>query len=119
MFFSRDGDFLYVTQSESSDRLVGVLYKTPVLGGTKKRLIGDVAVFPFFVVNTVTLSPDGKRVAFLRASKARNETALMVANEDGGGEKQLAARKWPHRFALPTALPPHTKTIAVLPFNTP
>ena len=41
--FSRDGDFLYVTQSESKDSSLGVLYKIPVLGGTKKRLIVNVA----------------------------------------------------------------------------
>ena len=117
LIFSRDGDFLYVTQSESKDREVGVLYKIPALGGTKKRLIVDVAIFSFGVVNTVTLSPDGKRVAFLRASKARNETALMVANEDGSGEKQLAVRKSPIRFGGPVAWSPNGKTIAVVAFN--
>ena len=111
LIFSRDGDFLYVTQSESKDRWVGVLYKIPVLGGTKKRLIVDVAIF-IFLVNPVTLSPDGKRVAFLRASKARNETALMVANEDGSGEKQLAVRKSPNGFVCPVAWSPNGKTIA-------
>ena len=117
LIFSRDGDFLYVTQSESKDSLLGVLYKIPVLGGTKKRLIVDVAIF-FFLVNPVTLSPDGKRVAFLRASKARNETALMVANEDGSGEKQLAVRKSPNRFLGPVAWSPSGKTIAVVASNT-
>jgi Tol biopolymer transport system component len=117
LIFSRDGDFLYVTQSESKDSLLGVLYKIPVLGGTKKRLIVDVAMF-FPLANPVTLSPDGKRVAFLRASKARNETALMVANEDGSGEKQLAVRKWPpNGFGGPVAWSPNGKTIAVVALN--
>ena len=49
--FSRDGDFLYVTQSESKDRSLGVLYKIPVLGGTKKRLIVDVAIEnPYYLI---------------------------------------------------------------------
>lgn len=117
LIFSGDGDFLYVTQSESKDRRVGVLYKMPVLGGTKKRLIVDVAMFPF-LANPVTLSPDGKRVAFLRASKARNETALLVANEDGSGEKQLAVRKSPNAFRGPVAWSPNGKTIAVVANNT-
>jgi eukaryotic-like serine/threonine-protein kinase len=116
LIFSRDGDFLYVTHSESKDWWVGVLYKIPVLGGTKKRLIVDVAIF--FSTNPVTLSPDGKRVAFLRASKARNETALMVANEDGSGEKQLAVRKSPNRFGGPVAWSPNGKTIATAVGNT-
>jgi len=113
LIFSRDGDFVYVTQSESKDRFLGVLYKIPVLGGTKKRLIVNVKMFPFWV-NPVTLSPDGKRVAFLRASKARHETALMVANEDGSPEKQLAVRKQPNGFGGPVAWSPNGKTIAVV-----
>jgi Tol biopolymer transport system component len=117
LIFSRDGDFLYVTQSESKDRSLGVLYTIPVLGGTKKRLIVDVAMF-FAIANQVTLSPDEKRVAFLRYSKARNETALMVANEDGSGEKQLAVRKLPNGFGGPVAWSPNGKTIAVVDFNT-
>jgi Tol biopolymer transport system component len=116
LIFSRDGDFLYVTQSESKGWWVGVLYKIPVLGGTKKRLIVDVAI-SVFSTNPVTLSPDEKRVAFLRDSKERNETALMVANEDGSGEKQLAVRKSPNGFGGPVAWSPNGKTIAVVVFN--
>jgi eukaryotic-like serine/threonine-protein kinase len=118
LIFSSDGDFLYVTQSESKDSSLGALYKIPVLGGTKKRLIANVAMSSFLVnPNPVTLSPDGKRVAFLRASKARNETALMVANEDGTGEEQLAARKEPNGFGGPVAWSPNGKTIAVVAEN--
>jgi Tol biopolymer transport system component len=113
--FSRDGDFLYVMQSESKDSSLGILYKMPVLGGTKKRLIVDVA--NSFSGNPVTLSPDGKRLAFLRESKARNETALMVASEDGSGEKQLAVRKSPNGFGGPVAWSPNGKTIATAVFN--
>ena len=110
--FSRDGNFLYVTQSESKDGSLGVLYKMPVLGGTKKRLIVDVNIGRYFV-NPVTLSPDRNRLAFLRDSKAGNETALMVANEDGSEEKQLAVRKWPNDFGDSVAWSPNGKTIAV------
>jgi len=116
--FSRDGDFLYVTQSESKDSSLGVLYKIPVLGGTKKRLIVNVANADPVGVNPVTLSPDGKRVAFLRDSKAMNQTALMVANEDGSGEKQLAVRKSPNGFFGVVAWSPNGKTIAVAVNNT-
>ena len=117
LIFSRDGDFLYVVQSKSLDVSLGVLYRIPVLGGTKKRLIVDVAG-SVFLVNPVTMSPDGKRVAFLRDSKATSETALMVANEDGSGEKQLAVRKSPNGFGGPVAWSPNGKTIAVATDNT-
>jgi len=112
--FSRDGDFLYVTQSESLDSSIGILYKMPVLGGTKKKMIVDVAIRPGFFVNPVTPSPDGKRVAFLRDSKPTSETALIVANEDGSGERQLAARKMPNSFAGMVAWSPNGKTIATV-----
>jgi eukaryotic-like serine/threonine-protein kinase len=116
--FSRDGEFLYVTQSESKDSPLGILYKIPALGGTKKRLIVDVAKIEYpNSVNPVTLSPDGKRVAFLRDSKAINQTALIVANEDGSEEKELAIRKWPNGFEESVAWSPDGKTIATAVVN--
>jgi hypothetical protein len=41
-----------------------------------------------------------------------NQTALMLANEDGSEEKQLAARESPHRFNGMVAWSPNGKTIA-------
>jgi Tol biopolymer transport system component/predicted Ser/Thr protein kinase len=89
--FSPNGDFLYFARSESKDTLFRFLYKVPVLGGTARRLIADVD-------SRVTLSPDGKRLAFVRQSSAKSESALMVANEDGSGERQVAVRKYPAAF---------------------
>jgi eukaryotic-like serine/threonine-protein kinase len=103
--FSRDGDFLYAVKSDPKDTGFRSLYKIPVLGGTAKRLVADVD-------SKVTLSPDGKQLAFVRNSQARNESALMVANEDGSGERQLALRKLSNYF-LGTAWSPNGKTIAI------
>ena len=110
--FSRDGNVLYVTQSESKDRSLGTLFKMPVLGGIKKKLVVDVAVGWWFFGTPVTLSPDGKQVAFLRDSKATSETKLMVANEeDGSAERQLVVRKWPNGFEGAVAWSPDGKAI--------
>ena len=57
-------------------------------------------------------------MAFLRDAKATNETALMMANEDGSGEKQLAVRKWPNYFESAVAWSPNGKTIAAAVYNT-
>jgi eukaryotic-like serine/threonine-protein kinase len=104
--FSRDGDFLYFVQSQAKDAgLLDTLYKMPVLGGTARRLVVGVN-------SGITLSPDGKQLAFVRDSTERNETALMLANEDGSGEQQLAVRKWPNRFEGMVAWSPNGKTIA-------
>jgi Tol biopolymer transport system component len=84
--FSRDGDFLYILRSVGRDAPSYDLYKIPVLGGTAKKLIADLD-------SRVTLSPDGRRVAFVRRSSATNETTVVMANEDGGEERKLAVDK--------------------------
>ena len=104
--FSRNGDFLYFVQAESSNMGVRILYKIPALGGAAKRVITGIN-------SKVTFSPEGKRLAFVRNSAERNETALMVANEDGSGEKQLAVRKMPSGFGDSVGWSPDGKTIAV------
>jgi len=103
--FSRDGNFLYIVQSEPKDGYwLGILYKMPVLGGTAQRLIVDVD-------SAVTLSPDGKKIAFVRHSSSTNESKLIVANEDGSGEQPIAVDKLTDYFASP-AWSPDGKTIA-------
>jgi Tol biopolymer transport system component len=102
--FSRDGDFLYFSQDDSKEGLRS-LYKIPVLGGAARKLIAHVG-------SEVTLSPDGKRLAFERDSSARDESALIVANEDGTGERQLAVRKLPDGFEDSVAWSPNGKSIA-------
>jgi eukaryotic-like serine/threonine-protein kinase len=107
--FSHNGDFLYSVQSEAKNPSFGTLYKFPALGGNPRRLIADVE-------SPVTLSPDGRQLAFLRRMTQRNETALMLANEDGSGEKEIAVRKWPKDFDTPS-WSPDGKSIAVAAFN--
>jgi eukaryotic-like serine/threonine-protein kinase len=108
--FSRDGDFIYAVKADPKDAEFHFLYKIPALGGTAKKLIFDVD-------SKVTLSPDGKGLAFVRDSDTRNESALMVANEDGSGERQLAVRKLPDGFESIVAWSPNGKTIATFADN--
>jgi eukaryotic-like serine/threonine-protein kinase len=85
--FAREGDFLYVTRSESKNAGVCCfLYKIPLLGGAAKQLIVRVD-------SKVALSPDGKRLAFVRNLEEKSQSTLVVANEDGTGEQQLLVRK--------------------------
>jgi Tol biopolymer transport system component len=102
--FSRDGDFIYVPRSRDKNALAYDLYKIPVLGGTPKKLITDID-------SRVTLSPDGRRLAFRRRFSATNETAVGVANEDGSDEKKLASEKDPNEFGT-VAWSPNGETIA-------
>ncbi len=105
--FSRDGNYIYYTKSEKNNP--PVLYRMPVLGHAAVKLVEDV--------NTpITLSPDGKRLAFVRHTLSQKESVLMVANADGTGEQKLVIRKLPDAFLSPT-WSPDGETIACAAAN--
>jgi Tol biopolymer transport system component/tRNA A-37 threonylcarbamoyl transferase component Bud32 len=107
--FSRDGDFIYVSRSRGKGSQSYDLYKIPVLGGTAKKLIDDAD-------SRTTLSPDGRRMAFVRRLKTTDETAVVISNEDGTDEKQLALRKEPKGF-WSVAWSPNGDAIAAIAYN--
>jgi len=85
--FSPDGNFVYYIS-----RIAGgftVLYQMPVLGGGSRKVIEHLN-------SPISFSPDGKQFAFIR--NRPEESALMVANADGGGEQTIATRKSPASF---------------------
>ena len=82
--FSHDGAWVFYVVREKGSPL-GVLRRAPALGGTSVELARDVD-------SPVTLSPGGGQFAFLRFLPESQETALVVANADGSGERQLATR---------------------------
>jgi len=88
--FSHDGNFIYYVVADASSS-TGVLYLKPVLGGAGRKLIANVD-------SGITLSPDGKQLAFVRVTPPFKEYVLMVANVDGTEEKRLAVRKPPDFF---------------------
>jgi Tol biopolymer transport system component/tRNA A-37 threonylcarbamoyl transferase component Bud32 len=99
--FSRDSNSLYYVFDTGTG--VPAMYTMPVLGGNART----VAAFPGLTV--AAISPDEKRIAFPRA--VREDRGLFIANLDGSGERQLAARKAPDQFHAP-AWSPDGKTIA-------
>jgi serine/threonine protein kinase/Tol biopolymer transport system component len=102
--FSHDGDYLYVVRSDVSGSGLGILYKMPTLGGTLQKVLADVD-------SAVTLSPDGRQLAFVRQSPSKRSSTLIVANEDGREEHQVAERKDPDGF-VSVAWSPLGATIA-------
>ncbi|HKR60730.1 MAG TPA: protein kinase [Pyrinomonadaceae bacterium] len=89
--FSRDSSELYYIAKERNNS-IGVLYRVPALGGTPVKLIEDVD-------GPITLSPDEKRLAFVRGSST-GERALMLANADGSNEHKLASRMGYEAFSF-------------------
>ena len=105
--FSPDGNYVYYVNQETGGPGYSILYQVPVLGGVSRKLIFDVDT-------TVTFSPDGKRLAFVRGDPPNRASALVVANVDGTGESQLAVKKDPE--TIPSIAPswsPDGKRIAV------
>ena len=100
--FSRDGEFIYYSLFDTP---LGTLFQVPVLGGTPRRVMSGVT-------SPVTFSPDGKQLAFVRP--LASESALIVANVDGTGERKIATRTLPAYFAHGggPAWSPDGKTIA-------
>ena len=77
--FSADGNYVYV-YVETDD----TLFMVPVFGGERRQVLTDID-------SAVGVSPDGKRIAFLRDVPNERRTALMIADAGGGNEHQLVA----------------------------
>jgi len=95
--FSNDGNFIYYVRLDK-DNPDGALYQMPALGGNARKLLVNI-------FSPVTLSPDGKRLAFTRCEscftlgQGGGESALMVANADGSEEKKLSVQRLPDLFS--------------------
>ena len=87
---SPDGNYVYYSGYPGTGG-VAPLYKVPVLGGTPLLIIDDVD-------SSVTFSPDGQQIAFMRGSIARGTTELIVAGADGGNPRALAQAPAPDKF---------------------
>jgi serine/threonine protein kinase/Tol biopolymer transport system component len=57
--FSPDGNYFYFVRSDPGNPELKFLYRAPLLGGVPQKLAEDVD-------SNVTISPDGKQVAFVR-----------------------------------------------------
>ena len=80
--FSPDGGYVYYTRVDEQNPK-GALYQVPVLGGvTPKKILSNVS-------QPVSLSPDGKQIAFGRFHLTSPEDELLVANVDGSNERSL------------------------------
>src|ERR1700751_3315390 len=81
--FSPDGNYVYFRQAENGLNTDFNLYRAPVLGGTPQAVVYDVD-------SSISFSPDGKRMAFIRANDPEaGKYRLLSANLDGTDPKVL------------------------------
>jgi Tol biopolymer transport system component/DNA-binding winged helix-turn-helix (wHTH) protein len=82
--FSSDGNFIFYNVA-SRDFPQRALFRMPALGGTPVKLLENLRG------GAISVSPDGRQIAFIRVAPG-GESALMIANADGTGVRQLAGQ---------------------------
>jgi Tol biopolymer transport system component len=81
--FSPDANYFYFRKAEDALETTFYLYRAPVLGGTPQVLVRDID-------SDIGFSPDGRRIAYVRANDPEvGKYRLLSANLDGNDEKVL------------------------------
>jgi serine/threonine protein kinase len=107
--FSPDANYIFYRKAADATQTVFVMYRMPVLGGTPQVLAHDVDQGP-------TFSPDGKRMAYMRANDPENgKYRILSANLDGSDEKVLQIAPLP--FPDNLSWSPDGKRIAVISYS--
>ncbi len=81
--FAPDGNYVYFEKAANHQHTEFDFYRAPVLGGDPKLVAHDVD-------SNLTFSPDGKRIAYIRANDPEpGKYRVLSANEDGSDETIL------------------------------
>ena len=81
--FSPDGNYIYFVRAEVEMPQLADVYQVPVLGGNLQQVAHDCN-------SKVTVSPDGKKIAFFRSLPASDVTDLVTVSTQDGEERVLA-----------------------------
>jgi len=85
LHFSPDGNYFYFVRSDPEVPDLQFLYRAPLLGGTPEKLATDVDT-------NITISPDGRKVAFMRYDNPEpGKYQLIVHSLDQGAESALTS----------------------------
>lgn len=107
--FSHDGDYIYYVAGDT-------LYKLPILGGLPREVLRNFGVGSQF--KPFAFSPDGSQLAFIRPV-SESESALVILNSDGSGERILASSQGRGMFRRSAVWSPDGKLIALVGSGSP
>ncbi len=86
--FSPAGEHLFYSaygKPDTAGTVTGKLYRIPILGGAPKEILSDID-------SPVSVSEDGRKIAFVRNKINERKSAIVVADIEGGAQKELAVR---------------------------
>ena len=90
--FSPNGEFVYLINSDKTTP-DGALIRVSVIGGAVQKILEGIW-------SSITFSPDGKQIAYVRLFPSTGESWLVISNADGSGVPQtIARRKLPDYFS--------------------
>ncbi len=90
--FSANGEFVYLVNADKTTP-DGALFRVSVIGGAVQKILEGIW-------SSVSFSPDGKQIAYVRLFPATGESWLVISNTDGSGTPQtIARRRLPEYFS--------------------
>jgi hypothetical protein len=107
--FSPDGAYIYYLKAPPHSYRAS-LHRMAKLGGDERKVADDIGFGD--ARNSFSLSPDGRRLAFVRLDAGFNRS-LVTTDLQGGDERTLAARKLPE-YVAGAAWSPDGQTVATL-----
>ncbi len=110
--FSPDGNYLYFVRLEPGSQSLKYLYRAPVLGGTPQKLVTDID-------SNITLSPDGKKFAYLLGNNPKvGEYRVITRSVETNSDERTITSGPLNEVVFDLAWSPDGKTI-VMPLAQP
>jgi serine/threonine protein kinase/Tol biopolymer transport system component len=87
--FSPDGKYLYYNARLTNQPIA--VFRIPVSGGNATKL-------SLKTPREISVSPDGKRLTFLKDNMPEGKTSVIIADADGTNEREIVTRQAPNYF---------------------